>query len=79
MDSIVDKRERANGKNEYRVRWLGYDSDDDTWEPMENIGGCDAIVKLFNKTTHVSFSKNVNERNIISLHAKCLSGIEKAS
>ena len=36
VKSILAKRTRQ-GKLEYRVRWLGYGEDDDTWEPKRNL------------------------------------------
>ena len=36
VESILAKRTRQ-GKLEYRVRWLGYGEDDDTWEPKGNL------------------------------------------
>merc|ERR1712131_50713 len=44
----------------YKVNWVGYDSDEDTWEPAENItafGGTDSIAKYwekFNKSNAVT-------------------------
>jgi Chromo (CHRromatin Organisation MOdifier) domain len=32
VEKIVDKRTR-NGTTEYLVKWLGYESDENTWEP----------------------------------------------
>ncbi|VDM43887.1 unnamed protein product [Toxocara canis] len=37
VDRIVDKRV-VNGTLQYRVKWKGYDNDeDDTWEPLHNL------------------------------------------
>ncbi|KAL5518634.1 hypothetical protein ACEPAH_317 [Sanghuangporus vaninii] len=40
---------------EYMVKWHGYSSDDDTWEPQENVAECKRLLK--------SFWKNVGKEN----------------
>ena len=47
VDKILDKR-ASRGKTEYLVRWKGYDSNDDTWEPTENLS-CPEKVREYNK------------------------------
>jgi hypothetical protein len=38
VDKIVDVWESVNGRSRvYRVRWLGYNTSEDTWEPEENL------------------------------------------
>ncbi|KAJ7939130.1 hypothetical protein B0H13DRAFT_2300870 [Mycena leptocephala] len=32
---------------EYRVKWAGYDSDEDSWEPTENVEACQALLCRF--------------------------------
>ncbi|KAJ7275362.1 hypothetical protein B0H12DRAFT_254751 [Mycena haematopus] len=32
---------------EYRVKWAGYGSDDDTWEPAENVAACKRLLDSF--------------------------------
>ncbi|KZT21687.1 hypothetical protein NEOLEDRAFT_1181525 [Neolentinus lepideus HHB14362 ss-1] len=32
---------------EYRVKWAGYDSDQDTWEPEDNLQGCERLLRSF--------------------------------
>ena len=36
VEKIVDKRKRF-GKNEYKVKWLGYKMSECTWEPLEHL------------------------------------------
>ena len=47
INKLVKKRERG-GVTQYKVRWQGYNSKDDTWEPEENIrdwGGLESILE----------------------------------
>jgi hypothetical protein len=36
VEKIIKKRIR-NGKIEYLVKWLGYDDNNNTWEPVTNL------------------------------------------
>ena len=47
VESIVEKR-RVNGKLEYLIKWKGYSSDENTWEPKENLN-CPELLKEFEK------------------------------
>uniref|UniRef100_A0A183BMY6 Chromo domain-containing protein n=1 Tax=Globodera pallida TaxID=36090 RepID=A0A183BMY6_GLOPA len=53
IEKICEKRERKKRKGvdvtEYRVRWEGYGSADDTWEPEQKLmsDGCDWSIEQF--------------------------------
>ncbi|KAJ6591925.1 hypothetical protein B0H10DRAFT_2090584 [Mycena sp. CBHHK59/15] len=32
---------------EYRVKWAGYDSDEDSWEPTKNVAACQRLLSSF--------------------------------
>ncbi|KAF3904322.1 hypothetical protein AA313_de0201713 [Arthrobotrys entomopaga] len=43
---VGEKQDRKTGETLYRVRWKGFTKDNDTWEPIENLNGCeDALAK----------------------------------
>ena len=48
VDTILGSRTRHH-KLEYLVRWLGYDENEDTWEPEENLEACPEIVQEYLK------------------------------
>ncbi|XP_029446442.1 chromodomain Y-like protein isoform X3 [Rhinatrema bivittatum] len=48
VERIVDKRKNKKGKTEYLVRWKGYDSEDDTWEPEQHLVNCEEYIHEFN-------------------------------
>lgn len=45
VSEILDKRKR-NGLTEYLVKWEGYDSEDNTWEPTSNLN-CPDVVRRY--------------------------------
>lgn len=45
----MDKRKNRKGKVEYLVRWRGYGSEGDTWEPEGNLSTCTMYVHDFNR------------------------------
>uniref|UniRef100_A0A8C5ZKX6 Chromodomain Y-like protein n=1 Tax=Marmota marmota marmota TaxID=9994 RepID=A0A8C5ZKX6_MARMA len=49
VERIVDKRRNKKGKTEYLVRWKGYDSEDDTWEPEQHLVNCEEYIHDFNR------------------------------
>lgn len=48
VEEIVDRRINEDGVVEYKVRWKGYSSEDDTWEPAENCQ-CHELIEEFEK------------------------------
>ncbi|XP_067910599.1 chromodomain Y-like protein [Heterodontus francisci] len=49
VERIVAKRKNKKGRTEYLVRWKGYDSDDDTWEPDHHLVNCEEYILEFNR------------------------------
>uniref|UniRef100_A0A665T208 Chromodomain protein, Y-like n=2 Tax=Echeneis naucrates TaxID=173247 RepID=A0A665T208_ECHNA len=49
VERIVDKRKNRKGKVEYLVRWRGYGSEEDTWEPESHLSTCMIYVHEFNR------------------------------
>nr|XP_033790674.1 chromodomain Y-like protein isoform X2 [Geotrypetes seraphini] len=49
VERIVDKRKNKKGKTEYLVRWKGYNSEDDTWEPEQHLLNCEEYIHEFNR------------------------------
>ncbi|XP_060630749.1 chromodomain Y-like protein [Anolis sagrei] len=49
VERIVDKRKNKKGKTEYLVRWKGYESEDDTWEPEQHLVNCVEYIHEFNR------------------------------
>lgn len=49
VERIVDKRKNKKGRVEYLVRWRGYGSEGDTWEPESHLSTCMVYVQDFNR------------------------------
>ncbi|KAH0507421.1 Chromodomain Y-like protein 2 [Microtus ochrogaster] len=58
VERIVDKRKNKKGKWEYLIRWKGYGSSEDTWEPEHHLLHCEEFIDEFNGL-HVSKDKKV--------------------
>ena len=46
VDQIVGERKR-NGKLYYRIRWKGYDAEDDTWQTARDIRNAPELLKIW--------------------------------
>lgn len=49
VEKIVSKKV-VGGKTQYMLKWKGYDSDENTWEPEENLD-CQDLLEEFNRKT----------------------------
>lgn len=49
VEKILDKRVTKKGKIEYLLKWHGYSSRFNTWEPEQNLVGCAKMKKEFDK------------------------------
>ncbi|CAG5094837.1 Oidioi.mRNA.OKI2018_I69.XSR.g13904.t1.cds [Oikopleura dioica] len=48
VEKILNKRVRL-GKVEYEVKWVGYNSSENTWEEVKNLQNCPDLVKEYEK------------------------------
>eukprot|EP01126_Amoeba_proteus_P033264 TRINITY_DN3262_c0_g1_i32.p1 TRINITY_DN3262_c0_g1~~TRINITY_DN3262_c0_g1_i32.p1 ORF type:complete len:178 (-),score=41.36 TRINITY_DN3262_c0_g1_i32:193-726(-) len=46
VEAIVAKR-KHNGQIEYQLKWKGYPSSQNTWETVDKLDGCRALVEKF--------------------------------
>lgn len=58
VKKIIDKK-KINNKIYYRVRWYGYDENDDTWEEYNQLKQNKEVKKLIN-----DFNKKIKNENI---------------
>ena len=43
-ERIVAKRTVKGGNTQWQVKWKGYDAKDNTWEPIDNLAGCEDMI-----------------------------------
>ncbi|KAJ8174656.1 hypothetical protein LV157_008777 [Aspergillus fumigatus] len=48
VEQILDHK-RVSGKPYYLVKWKGYDTSENTWEPIENLTGCHQLVQQYHR------------------------------
>ena len=52
VDRIVNERwNQRRKRREFLIRWKGYTSDEDSWEPLENLEGCQDILNEWSVRT----------------------------
>ncbi|XP_041458568.1 histone-lysine N-methyltransferase SUV39H2-like [Lytechinus variegatus] len=52
VEEIVDYQKDSNNTEWYLVKWVGYPSTDNTWEPKKNLGNSKKLLKKFHKNYH---------------------------
>ncbi len=60
VETILAKRQVADGRVEYLIRWRGFDQDWDTWEPGENLDSAQEAVQEFNNRDHTPAAMATN-------------------
>ena len=46
-EKIIAERIVKGGATQYNVKWVGYESKHNTWEPLEHLAGCEDMVAEF--------------------------------
>ncbi|XP_041847478.1 chromodomain Y-like protein isoform X1 [Melanotaenia boesemani] len=68
VERIVDRRKTRKGRVEYLVRWRGYGTDGDTWEPESHLSTCMSYVHEFNRQRSEQQRQKTLLRSTRSLH-----------
>ena len=54
------KQKRVNGQLFYLVKWKGYDTSENTWEPIANLKSCHQIMQDYQQTSQGHFKRKGN-------------------
>lgn len=63
VEKIIDVHFKRDGKREYLVRWKGFSSKDDTWEPADNVN-CPHLIEKLNEKLDKSKNASVKELRV---------------
>lgn len=63
VERIVGKKVSPEGITLYRVKWKGYDSSKNTWEPIEHFAQAKEILNEFEKTFKATSTIKKNKPN----------------
>ena len=64
VEKIVDKRTNVYGLVEYLVKWKGYSSSDNTWEPKKNLKRLDYMIKEFENGIGEKYVKKMKKGSL---------------
>lgn len=67
VEKILDVSFHRDKKREFLIRWKGYSSNADSWEPEENLNCHDLIEKFMNKLNNI---KNVTLKELRPVRAQ---------
>uniref|UniRef100_A0A1B0DB90 Uncharacterized protein n=1 Tax=Phlebotomus papatasi TaxID=29031 RepID=A0A1B0DB90_PHLPP len=60
VESIIDRRVKK-GRVEYYIKWEGYSSEENTWEPIDNLD-CQELIEEF-EAARASSSKDDSSKD----------------
>lgn len=71
VSHIVDEDYSNPNQRVFLIRWLGYTSDDDSWEPMENLEcGAIEVVRDWDKKKKQEQKRNASETKVNANNVK---------
>ena len=68
VKDVISHKIEPNGDLRFLVRWMGYSSKEDTWEPEETVKGTDCLEKYYHKVNLVHIhSPNQSDNSTLNV------------
>ena len=64
VEKIVDKRTNIYGLVEYLVKWKGYPSSENTWEPKKNLKRLEHLIKEYENGIGEKYVKKMKKGSL---------------
>ena len=62
VEKILKQRKNENNGFEYLIKWKGYEINESTWEPEENLVGCKILLSQFKRKSFKRKKILINKR-----------------
>ena len=62
VEKILKQRKNDNNRIEYLIKWKGYEINESTWEPEENLVGCKILLSQFKRKSFKNRKTIINKR-----------------
>ena len=56
------KNDKGNSEKQWLVEWKGFPASAQTWEPLENLSGCEAFIARFNEEREANERADLEKR-----------------
>ena len=66
VDDIIAERmaknDKGNSGKQWRLHWKGFPASAQTWEPLENLSGCEVFIARFNEEREANERADLQKR-----------------
>lgn len=69
VEKIIEVRFKKNGTKEFLIRWKGFGTADDTWEPEKNLN-CSELISKFMQKVEKAKTSEMRELRTNRAHTK---------
>ena len=80
-EKVIAQRTAKGGVTQYQIKWVGWESKHNTWEPLENLAGCEDMIADFKereKQRHAELDAEAEAKRIQKQEAFAKQAAENA-